>query len=257
MSTPTLYSQSKTSIGVKWTDPLDNGGAPITYYLVEMDGGSGGRNVYSVIATIGNQATDFYVTVPGTTPLITGDTYNFRIVAKNVVGLSTPSTAFLVMAAIAPSAPGTPTKISASTTEIYFHWTAPTDNGGTPITDYNVYWDEGTGGSFTLLGTSLNMLSYTKSGLSSGVTYKWKVTAINYISEGAESAVGTIIAATVPDQITNAPAYVSSTKTSIAVSWIAPYNGGTPITGYKILMNAGGASTTFTDVTSSGSLSGL
>jgi hypothetical protein len=61
----------------------------------------------------------------------------------------------------------------------------------------------------------------------------------------------------VPDQITSAPTLLASTKTSIQITWIAPYNGGSVITGYKIFINGGGSSTIFTDVTSSGTLSGL
>lgn len=221
-----------------------------------MDGGSAARNVFATIATVTNVATDFFVTSPGTTPLTTGDIYNFRIIAQNVLGNSTPSSALSVMAAIKPSAPGVPTKITASITQIYFSWTAPSDNGGTLITDFNVYWDEGTGGSFSFIATSMNMLSFTKNGLTAGGTYRFKVTALNAIGEGAESPVGSIIAATVPDQITGAPVLVSSSKTSISIQWTAPYNGGTSITGYKVFMNGGGASTTYTDVTTTGTLTG-
>jgi hypothetical protein len=35
-SQPTLESQSKTQIGIKWDDPLDDGGSPLTEYVVQM-----------------------------------------------------------------------------------------------------------------------------------------------------------------------------------------------------------------------------
>jgi hypothetical protein len=114
VSTPSLYSQSKTSIGISWTDPLENGGTPITNYLVQMDGGSAARNVFTTIATLSDQAADLYVTSPLTTSLTTGEIYNFRVIATNVVGNSTPSATLSAMAAIKPSAPGAPTKISAT-----------------------------------------------------------------------------------------------------------------------------------------------
>jgi hypothetical protein len=76
-----MYSQSKTTIGVQWLDPIDNGGTAITNYLVQMDGGSAARNVFTTITTVANAASDFYVTVPGTTPLTTGEIYNFRVIA--------------------------------------------------------------------------------------------------------------------------------------------------------------------------------
>jgi hypothetical protein len=93
---------------------LENGGTPITNYLVQMDGGSAARMVFTTIATLSDQAADLYVTSPLTTSLTTGEIYNFRVIATNVVGNSTPSATLSAMAAIKPSAPGAPTKISAT-----------------------------------------------------------------------------------------------------------------------------------------------
>ena len=51
-------------------------------------------------------------------------------------------------------------------------WSPPKDNGGTPITDYLVLWDEGVGGSFFVLGSSLNLLYFTPNQtLTTGVSY--------------------------------------------------------------------------------------
>lgn len=50
--------------------------------------------------------------------------------------------------------PGTPqslTKVSADIGQITFSWQPPSDDGGTPITDYIVYWDRGQGAAMTLL----------------------------------------------------------------------------------------------------------
>jgi len=159
------------------------------------------------------------------------------------------------MAAIVPTEPGTPTRKSATEDSITIEWTAPTDDGGTDITDYHVWWDNGTGGSFVFLDTSMNLLEYYEAGpLDTGKTYRFKVYAENFINLGTESGIGSIIAATVPDPPVPAPTRVSSTKTSITISWTAPYNGGSPILGYKIFMNGGGISSTYTDVTNSGTL---
>jgi hypothetical protein len=40
------------------------------------------------------------------------------------------------MAAGLPSAPGTPTRYTSSETSVTIIWSAPSDNGGTPISDY-------------------------------------------------------------------------------------------------------------------------
>lgn len=59
----------------------------------------------------------------------------------NVVGNSEASGVFSAMAATLPGIPGTPTRFTSTETSISIQWTAPTDNGGTPITDYTVMWD--------------------------------------------------------------------------------------------------------------------
>ena len=63
-----------------------------------------------------------------------------------------------------------------------------------------------------------------------------------------------MIAAKVPDAPVAAPVLVASSKESIKIQWNEPYDGGSPLTGYKVLMNGGGSSTEFDDVTLSGSL---
>ena len=72
------------------------------------------------------------------------------------------------MAATVPSTPASPTKLSADLTQITIQWTAPADNGGTPITGYIVLWDVGSGGtSFQqVFSCDKNTLTYTRGGLS-------------------------------------------------------------------------------------------
>jgi hypothetical protein len=148
--TPSLLYQSKTAIGIQWSDPLDLGGTTLDEYIIEMDNGStAGNTEFTELATISNQETDQYTT---TVTLVVGDIYNFRITAVNIVGPSEPSSSFSAMAAVKPDSPGTPTRKTASETSITIEWTAPSDNGGVSIDNYSVYWDEGSGGSFVYLG---------------------------------------------------------------------------------------------------------
>lgn len=62
-----------------------------------------------------------------------------------------------------------------------------------------------------------------------------------------------IISATEPDQPLP-PTRTSSTKNSISITWSAPNNGGTPITGYKILSKQVNQAGSFVDITSNGTL---
>jgi hypothetical protein len=47
------------------------------------------------------------------------------------------------MAATIPDAPINLVQIASSSVSITFGWSAPVYNGGTSITDYKVYWNEG------------------------------------------------------------------------------------------------------------------
>ena len=70
------------------------------------------------------------------------------------------------------------------------------------------------------------------SGIDSGYTYRFKISAHNYIGESAQSSAGSVIAATEPDALAAAPTKLSSTKDTITIQWSEPYSGGSPITGY-------------------------
>ena len=122
-----------------------------------MDGGSSSvLKTFTTIATVTNVAYDFFVTDPVTTPLIVGDIYTFRVVAVNVVGDSVASGTFSAMAAVRPNAPENVTRKTATTDSVTIQWSAPFDNGGDKIIDFNVYWDFGLGGgSFFPLGSSM------------------------------------------------------------------------------------------------------
>lgn len=67
--------------------------------------------------------------------------------ARNAVGYGVPSTHIEIMPAQTPGAPNAPTLTALSSSSIQISWTFDnTQNGGTPITDYTVYWDNGIGG---------------------------------------------------------------------------------------------------------------
>ena len=91
-----------------------------------------------------------------------GDIYNFRIIAENVVGQSEASGTFSAMAAVLPDAPDAPTRKTATTESVTIQWLAPAEDGGDPVDDYEVYWDQGLGGaSFFPLGSSTGQTEFT------------------------------------------------------------------------------------------------
>jgi len=66
---------------------------------------------------------------------------------------------------------------------ILLTWSAPSNNGGTSVTNYKIYRTAANGapGTETLLTTVGNVLTYTNTGLTKGATYYYKVTAVNAV----------------------------------------------------------------------------
>jgi hypothetical protein len=72
-------------------------------------------------------------------------------------------------------------------------------DGGSPIIDYRVYFDDATGGSFTVLAESVTDLTYTATSLVQGSTYSFKVEVRNaYGYSAAFSNTVSILAAQTP-----------------------------------------------------------
>lgn len=152
--------------------------------------------------------------------------------------LSAPSAG--IRAATVPSAPGAPSKISASTTDIQILWSAPTYNGGNAITTYNVFYATSSTGPFSLFGStsSASVLTMDVTGLTIGTLYYLTVSATNLIGVGAQSAHTAILAATVP-ATPAAPIVSSQAASAITISWTAPNSMGSTVTDYQVLMCIG------------------
>ena len=76
------------------------------------------------------------------TGLSKGTFYQFIVLALNSIGYSAPSLSVTVVAANVPNTPSAPVNIPSQTsqTQIAVQWTAPTQNVGSTITSYIVWW---------------------------------------------------------------------------------------------------------------------
>jgi hypothetical protein len=92
----------------------------------------------------------------------------------------------------AATAPGAPTGLGATpgNTTATLSWTAPSSNGGSTITGYDVYEGTTPGGESTtpVNGTTLiGATSYTVGGLTNGTTYYFDVQAVNSVGNSVAS----------------------------------------------------------------------
>jgi hypothetical protein len=149
----------------------------------------------------------------------------------------------------APTAPGQPTGVSATTGSgsATVSWTAPS-NGGSAITSYTITpYIGSTAQTPTVLAGSPPGTSTTITGLTNGTAYTFTVSATNSVGTGpASAASNSITPAAAPAQVTGVSATAGSGGAT--VSWTAPSNGGSPITSYTITPYIGSIAQTATVV---------
>src|SRR2546426_99209 len=164
------------NVTLSWQAPSNNGGSPITNYKIYRSSSSGTEGL---LITIGN------VTSYTNTGLASGHTYFYKVTAVNSIGTSPQSNEASATTLTMPSAPQN-LQATAGTGNVTLSWQAPSNNGGSPITNYKIYRSISSG-TETLLTTVGNVTSYTNTGLASGHTYFYKVTAVNGIGTSTYS----------------------------------------------------------------------
>ena len=162
------------------------------------------------------------------------------------VASQSPSTAFIGPVSVSPTAPGAPTAVSAvpGDAQATVSWTAPSSNGGAAITGYTV---TSSPGGFT--GNSAGATtSAVVSGLADGTSYTFTVTATNSVGTGSASAASPAVIPVAGPTAPGAPTAVSAVPGDgqAMVSWTAPSDGGSAITGYKVTSSPGGLTATGT-----------
>ncbi len=129
--------------------------------------------------------------------------------------------------------PSEPTALTASVINgnVTLNWMTPFNDGGDAIIEYRIYRTSGNG--YELLATTTD-LNYTDTSVMPGMTYYYRLTAVNSAGEGKHSAVVVI---GVPPQLPGQPKNVIASVQDqyVLVSWDAPENdGGSPIIEYRV-----------------------
>ncbi len=196
-------------VRLSWTAPASDGGAGITGYRVYK----------GTSATFGDGAQAASVTGTSTTltGLTNGTTYYFWVTAVNKVGESDPSRSASAAPVAAVTAPGVPGGLSATpgNGRVSLSWTAPASSGGAAISGYVIYQGTSPGGGSPRPGGPVKGTSYTVTGLTNGITYYFKVAAVNgagHQGKGSGEVPATPVLAT-SSASPSAPASVSASAT--------------------------------------------
>ena len=165
------------------------------------------RNAY-VIDTItsGNSTLDYIadLTVNGvtyTSGLIAEDIYfrpipsldgSTKYVANAPLTISTEGKLVSQIPETVPTVPGSPTGLSviSGNSSVTLSWVAPTNNGGRTVINYKIEYSANSGATWTTYEKPVSKsTSLSLTGLSNGVSYVFRVSAINSVGTGAPSQV--------------------------------------------------------------------
>ena len=147
---------------------------------------------------------------------------------------------------VTTTAPGVPTNVvaTAGNASASVAFTTPASNGGSVITGYTVTSSPG-GISATGPSSPINV-----TGLTNTTPYTFRVVATNAIGNSEASTASTAVTPvvtpvglTAPDAPTGVVASVVN-STTVSLTFIAPYDGGSPILFYSVQINQG-VNTTF------------
>jgi titin len=222
------------SVTLSWEAPVDTGGTDIVDYRIQRstNGGLSWATVRDSTSPLAG------ATITG---LTNGITYTFRVAAINRVTVGDWS---LLAAATPATVPGRARSFVARRGDqrVSLSWRKPISTGGAAIQHYSI--EESTDGVqwneiVQVPGTST---ATTVLGLTNGVRYRFRVTAVNQAGAGTRST----LASATPLSVPGVPGNLDGTPTnrSVALTWTAPLtDGGTRITRYIVQRSRDGGST--------------
>ena len=229
-------------IDLSWNAPRNTGGASIRGYRIEASDDEG--RTWSII----RRDTRSSATTLSDVDLEPATTRHYRVAAINIAGNGPFSN--VAQATTDATLPGVPRDLTAEadgTSEIDLSWQAPSDDGGADVSGYRIEVSEDGGATWENLApnTRSTRTTYSHTGLEPATTRHYRVSAINRIGLGRASSVASATTdATVPDAPTGLVA-TATTPTQIDLAWVAPaYDGGAPISGYRIEVSETGAAWT-------------
>lgn len=239
---------TKSYISLEITETIEDGGSPITGYIIEMDDGLSGEftQVHNSLVTI--------VTISN---LQSSRNYRIRYAARNIVYDSNNmfecdklhfSPIVTVLTAVEPTEPydlihNTDLRFRES---VIIDWKAPLDDGGSPLQLYTIQITDVDAGSFYTEQITVQANSKMLLNLESGFEYTIKVRVNNLVGDSPWSDEITVYPGIEPTR-PGLLSFDSTTRITLTLSWLhlaGEDTGGTSanplvITAYEIYMDNG------------------
>ena len=221
-------SPGDSSVVLSWSAPTSDGGSVVTGYRIEQSS-NGGLNWTVVVVDTASTATTRAVT-----GLTNGTAYVFRVSARNAGGVGATSS---LTSATPASVPVAPTALAATPSDgaVSLTWSAPTNTGGSSITGYFIELSSSSGSSWTtaIANTGTSVTAAVITGLTNGISYMFRVSALNAVGASAVSATASSTPATIPGTVVSITPMPGDG--AALLTWNAPTSdGGAPISSYNV-----------------------
>lgn len=229
-----VVSAEKCSL--HWNAPLNDGGAPVTHFIIEKRETS--RVTWTGVDS-NVEAVSYKVT-----KLVPGKEYIFRIAAVNKFGVGDflESEPFIAQNPFTtPSAPSTPTASVVTDDSVLLSWERPESDGGSEIDGYILEKRDKEGVRWTKCNKRrLNDLRFRCTGLTKGHCYQFRALAENAAGVGTPSEPSDyvkICEATYPPGPPTNPKVKDYSSSTVSLTWSKPiYDGGAAISGFVVEM---------------------
>lgn len=147
-----------------------------------------------------------------------------KVSAINVIGMgdySPTGNGAVISMSYVPDAPVSLARDEVNTNleQVSLTWSDGASNGGQPILDYRVSFDQGSG-NWVVLESSVSSQNLVATGATAGVTYYFKIEARNIIGYSGESESFGIMAAVIPTQPTSVT--TERSVNDVIIRWVSP-----------------------------------
>lgn len=157
-----------------------------------------------------------------------------RAVLLTTVLISLLGTSVPAIAATPPMPVRAITVGEKTTTGVALTWTAPSNDGGSPITDFKIEYSSNAGGSYSLFADGVSTAANAViTGLTTGQTYIFRIRAVTSVGQSNAAISSSVLVATKPGQVSNFT-ITSATSSSIDLSWDLPNSNGAPLLNYFV-----------------------
>lgn len=218
-------------VSLTWRPVTDNGGSPITGYLLQVKSGSDW--VAAADSTL-QTSIELPLGVPGEVRI-------YRVLAINEIGASLSGNERSVSTPFKPASAPLNFTAELESTRIKLSWQLPQSTGGSSIRGY-VISSSSDGVNFrSLLSTTSNQMQVFVSNPIRGraVHYRIQAVTVGFGNGDASQAIQVTMPAVPAADPVNLTARVQA-GTGIALTWSAPSNdGGAPVQGYRVELRDG------------------